>query len=187
MDVEGRQPYTLAFTVWEHATSDQQRRAFLLVLDFVLEAALRAGATFEVVAEEIEEWPKPWAHPSQWGLPAEEWDSGMGDLPRVLRWGMGCLGFLFKPLFWLGIAKSVPLYKVRGPLSPSLAEYLRRASESRLVVSMRLEQNGRPLWEFYDYGAHWLVWLSPEDLESLTQRLRPLLGVPSPLESVSLS
>ncbi len=176
------QPYTLSTTAWEHTTYEQRYQAFLQALDMALDMALQGDATVEAVVEEADWIPEPWAHPATWGVRAEPWDSGMSDAPIALRLGCGCLGLLLKPLFWLRIAKEVPVYKVRGPLSSSLAEHLRRATEARLVVSMRLEQAGRSLLECYDYGEHWLVWFPPGDLESLCRQLSNLLKIPHPLE-----
>ena len=176
------QPYTLAFHLQERLSFEQRNQAFLLALDTVLDMTLPDAPTFEAVVEEVEEIPEPWARPSTWPATLETWDDGLSTAPLPLRLGCGCLGLLFKPLIWLGVAKKVPTYRVRGTLTPMLATYLRHAVRSHLVVSMRLEQNARLVWTFWDYGDHWEVDLPPEPLNALCTSLSELLGVSAPLE-----
>ena len=176
--MNARRPATLSREAWEQSTFEQRVQAMLLALEMALEEATRFELLTDVLAGERQAAE---AAMREWAEEVERRD-GLHGAPRPLRWGCGCLGWLLKPLQWIGVAEAGIEYRVRGNVTPRAAAAIRDAAVRHSAHHIRLWRGNDILWDSWHTGDDWLYWVTPGAFEALARRLQPVVPVPHPVE-----
>ena len=71
------------------------------------------------------------------------------NAPRWARMGCGCLGLLFKPLYWLGLIQGVRELRVQGPITPQVSSLLKEALQHYAAYHLVLDGD-RCQWVSWD-------------------------------------
>ena len=179
--MRGRQPVTLSRRAWEQLTFEQRVQAMTAALDMALAEATR----FELVSDDLS---APFigdmrTSPPSWVEEVAEVDA-LAEGPRPLRWGCGCLGFLLKPLVWLGIAQMAREIRLRGRMTAEAAKAIQEAVAAHAAYHIRLWRDGEGVWESWGPGDDWYLYATAETRERLAEQLRQTLGIEMPLEEI---